>query len=71
MEQHQQEIVNLESQHRDLKEKLRNTTKKAIFDTLVNRRDNSESSPTDTNRLSISNNNSSIETYPYIYEVCL
>jgi len=73
----QQELDNLQNERRELKEKLRNTTKKAIFDNLVNnRRENFDflsSSPSDPNRsnLVINNQLSSADTYPLIYEINL
>lgn len=69
----QQELDNLQKEGRDLKEKLRNTAKKAIIDNLVNRRDNSDflgSSLSDPNRSMMMNNQSS-DTYTLVHEINL
>lgn len=71
----QQELDNLENERRELKEKLRNTAKKAIFDNLVNRRDpnsdflSSPSDPSRTNLMMSSQMSSSGDTYSLYYEV--
>lgn len=73
----QQELDSLQNERRDLKERLRSTTKKAIFDNLVNRRgDPAEylgASPNDASRagLMITSQMSSGDTYALLHEVRL